>query len=62
MIYVFGILLIISFIRQKDQLLKIKKNLILFMVLSLGGIGLGIVHMVSPHIPTIAFVLEKYLK
>ena len=62
MIYVFGILLILSFIKQKDILTKTKKNLILFIVLSLCGITLGVVHMVSPYIPSIAFALENHLK
>jgi len=62
MIYVFGGLLIISFIKQKDVLLDKKRNLALFLVLSACGIALGVVHMVSPYIPSIAFALEKYLK
>lgn len=62
MIYVFVILLIISFIKEKDLLLKIKRNLLLFMALSVCGIILGIVHIVNPYIPSISFLLEKYLK
>lgn len=62
MIYVFGILLIISFIRQKEVLLKKKRNLILFLALSVCGIVLGVVHMISPYIPSIAYLLEKYMK
>ena len=62
MIYVFGVLLILSFIKQKDLLLKKKRNLVLFLLLSVCGITLGVVHMVSPYIPSIAFVFEKHLK
>lgn len=62
MIYVFGVLLILSFIKQKDLLLKKKRTLVIFLFLSVCGIILGVVHMVSPYIPSIAFVLEKHLK
>lgn len=62
MIYVFGILLVLSFINQKKLLLKKKRNLVLFLILSVCGITLGVVHMVSPYIPSIAFVLEKHMK
>jgi len=62
MIYAFGILLILSFIRQKELLLKKKRNLLLFLFLSVCGFTLGIVHLVSPYIPSIAYAIEKYLK
>lgn len=62
MIYVFGVLLILSFIKQKDILLKKKRNLVIFLILSIFGMTLGIVHMISPYIPSIAYVLEKHLK
>lgn len=62
MIYIFGGLLIISFIKHKDVLFSKKRNLFLFLILSAGGIALGVVHMISPYIPSIAFALEKYLK
>ncbi|TAH69490.1 MAG: hypothetical protein EWM47_06840 [Anaerolineaceae bacterium] len=62
MIYIFGSLLIISFIKQKDVLLGKKRNLVLFLILSVFGIALGVVHMISPYIPSIAYTLEKYLK
>lgn len=62
MIYVFGVLLVLSFIKQKDLLLKKKRNLVLFLILSVCGITLGVVHMVSPYIPSIAYIFEKHLK
>lgn len=62
MIYVFGGLLIISFIKNKDVLYSKKRNLFLFLILSAAGIALGVVHMISPYIPSIAFAMEKYLK
>lgn len=62
MFYLFVILLIASFIIERDKLLREKKNLGLFLVLSIAGITLGIVHMTLPYVPSIAMVLEKYLK
>lgn len=62
MIYIFGGLLILSFIKQRDVLLNKKRNLVLFVVLSAIGIALGLVHMISPYIPSMAFALEKHLK
>jgi hypothetical protein len=62
MIYVFGGLLVISFVKQKELVLNKKRNLFLFIILSVCGIALGVVHSISPYIPSIAFVLEKYLK
>ena len=62
MTYVFGGLLIMSFIKQKDVLLGKKRNLVLFLFLSVCGIALGAVHNVFPYIPSIAYALEKYMK
>lgn len=62
MIYVFGGLLIVSFFKQKKVLLSKKRNMLIFLVLSAGGIGLGAVRMIFPYIPSIAYTLEKYLK
>ncbi|CUH92551.1 hypothetical protein [Herbinix luporum] len=62
MIYVFGSLLIISFMKHKDILLNKKRNLVLFLILSVCGIALGVVRMIYPYVPSIAYILEKYLK
>lgn len=62
MIYIFGGLLVISFIKQKDVLLSKKRNLVLFLFLSTCGIALGAVHMISPYIPSIAYTLERALR
>lgn len=62
MIYVFAGLLVISFLKEKDILLERKRNMFMFLILSSLGIALGVIHMVSPYIPSIAFALEKYLK
>lgn len=62
MVYVFGGLLVISFIRQRDVLFSKKRNLCLFLILSVCGLALGVVRMIFPYIPSIAYSLEKYLK
>lgn len=62
MIYVFGLTIIITFIRQKDKLLKSKKNLAIYLMLSFIGLGMGVVYMVNPYLPSISMVMEKYMK
>ncbi len=62
MIYVFGGLLIISFVKQRDVLFSNKRNLLIFILLSISGIALGVVRMIFPYIPSIAYSLEKYLR
>lgn len=62
MIFVFGGLLILSFIKEREVLFSKKRNLLLFMILSACGIALGVVRMMFPYIPSISFALEKYLK
>lgn len=62
MIFVFLALLIVSFIRGKDRILNKKINLFVFMFLSVIGIVLGIVRMIYPYIPSMASLLEKYIK
>ena len=62
MIYVFGGLLLITFIKEKDELLKKKRNICLFLLLSVIGLALGIVRMIYPYIPSIVYTLEKYMK
>lgn len=62
MIYVFGLTIIITFIRQKDKLLKSKKNLAIYLMLSFIGLGMGVVYMINPYLPSISMVMEKYMK
>lgn len=62
MLYLFGLALVCSFIKQRDKLFKVKRNLIVFMVLSVLGITMGIVHSFYPYFPSLAMSLEKYLK
>ena len=62
MLYVFIILLIIAFISQRKKMYQEKRNLALFLLFSLTGIVLGIVHNVSPYLPSIALMLEEIMK
>lgn len=62
MLYVFGGLLVVSFVKQRDVLFSKKRNLLLFILLSASGIALGVVRMIFPYIPSISYTLEKYLK
>lgn len=62
MIFVLGILLVISFIREKDVLLNKKINAAVFLILSVIGIILGVIRMVYPYIPSLASLLEKNMK
>jgi uncharacterized protein YqgC (DUF456 family) len=48
--------------KHKDILLNKKRNLVLFLILSVCGIALGVVRMIYPYVPSIAYILEKYLK
>lgn len=62
MLYIFVILLIAAFISQRKKLLEEKRNPLLFLFFSLTGIVLGVVHNVSPYIPSLALRLEEILK
>ncbi len=62
MIYIFGLTIIITFIRQKDKLLKSKKNLAIYLMLSCIGLGMGVVYMINPYLPSISMILEKHMK
>ncbi|MBE5966046.1 MAG: hypothetical protein E7255_03640 [Lachnospiraceae bacterium] len=62
MIYIFGISLIYTMIKKKDQLLGANRNLILFLLLSIIGLTLGIIYIINPYLPSIAAMLEKHMK
>jgi hypothetical protein len=62
MIYIFGITIIYTFIKQKDKLLKTKGYLVLFSLLSVIGIVLGIIYLINPYLPSISLLLEKYME
>lgn len=62
MIYLFIISIIFTFIKQKDKLLKQKRNLFLYLLLSTIGITLGLVYIINPYLPSMSSMLEKYMK
>lgn len=62
MIYIFGVLLIYTLIREKDTLFRKKRNMLLFLFLSFLGGFLGVVHMLSPHVSSLVYIVEKYIK
>lgn len=62
MIYIFSFTIIYTLIRQRDKLLSKKRNLVLYVFLSMIGIALGVVYLMNPYIPSITTVMEKYMK
>ncbi len=62
MIYIFSASIIYTFFKQKDKLLSAKRNLILYLLLSMIGIVLGVIYLINPYLPSISLVLEKYMK
>ncbi len=62
MIYVFSVTIIYTFIKQRNKLLHDKKNLVLYVLLSVLGIALGVVYLINPYLPSLTTILEKYMK
>lgn len=62
MIYIFSFTIIYTLIRQKEKLLNRKRNLVIYLFLSLIGVALGVVYLINPYIPSITSVMEKYMK
>lgn len=62
MIYVFTFTIIYTLIRQREKLLSKKRNMILYLFLSIIGIALGLVYIMNPYIPSITSTMEKYMK
>lgn len=62
MIYIFSVTIIYTLIKQKDKLLSEKRNLVLYLLLSFIGIGLGVVYLINPYLPSLSLLLEKYSK
>lgn len=62
MIYIFGGTIIYTLIHQRDKLLKSKKNLFLYLFLSIIGLALGIIYLLNPYLPSISQMLEEYMK
>lgn len=62
MIYIFSFTIIYTLIKQWDKLLSRKKNLALYLILSVLGITLGLIYLVNPYLPSLSMYLEKYMK
>ncbi len=62
MIYIFGFTIIFTLIRQREKLLKSKKNLILYLLLSIIGMAMGILYLINPYLPSISLMMEKYME
>jgi hypothetical protein len=62
MIYIFGATIIYTLIEQKDKLLRSKKNLVIYLLLSILGISMGVVYMINPYLPSISLIMEKYME
>ena len=62
MIYIFSITIIYTFFKQKDKLLSEKRNMLLYILLSILGLSLGIVYIINPYLPSLSMLMEKYMK
>jgi multisubunit Na+/H+ antiporter MnhB subunit len=62
MIYIFGATAIYTLIKQKNKLLEEKRNLVLYLILSVMGLALGIIYLLNPYIPSLSMYMEKYFK
>lgn len=62
MIYIFTATIIYTLIRQWKELLSKKRNLVLFLCLSIIGITLGVVYLLNPYLPSLSLVFEKNMK
>lgn len=62
MLYVYILFLIAAFISQRKKLFQELRNFLLFLLFSITGLILGIVHNISPYLPSLALRLEEILK
>jgi hypothetical protein len=62
MIYIFGFTIIFTLIKQRDKLLRSKKNLVLYLLLSIIGMSMGIIYLINPYLPSISLMMEKYME
>lgn len=62
MIYIFGFTIIFTLIKQRDKLLRSKKNLVIYLLLSIIGMAMGIIYLINPYLPSISQVMEKYME
>lgn len=62
MIYIFGATAIYTLIKQRKKLLQEKRNMALYLILSIMGLALGIIYIINPYLPSFSMYMEKYLK
>ncbi len=62
MIYVFAGTVIYALVKKRKQIFSQKRNMALFLILTVFGFSLGVLHMVNPYLPSITSYLEKYMK
>lgn len=62
MIYIFGLLLIYTLYSQWNKLIEEKRNLLVFIILSLIGISMGLIHELRTYSNSIAYMIEKAYK
>lgn len=62
MIYIFSFTIIVTLIKQRDKLLSKKRNLVLYLFLSIIGLTLGVIYMINPYLPSITSMMGKYMK
>ena len=62
MIYIFTAAIIYTFIRQREKIVSKKRNLFLYLLLSIVGISLGVVYLINPYLPSVTAMMEKYMK
>ena len=61
MIYFFSILILYTLYSQWEKIIDKKRNLMLFILLSITGIAMGVFHTIRPYAPSIAYMIERYL-
>jgi len=62
MIYIFGLTIVYTLIRQREKILKSKKNLAIYLSLSIIGLAMGILYLINPYLPSISLIMEKYME
>lgn len=62
MIYVFSVTLLYTLIKQWKQLMSKKRNLLVYLMLSVIGMAMGLIYLINPHLPSLSVFLEKHMK
>lgn len=62
MIYIFSTASVYSLVKNWKKLLEQKRNLVLYLILTGMGLGLGVIYLMNPFLPSISMYIEKYIK